>query len=65
MQKIFLRKRTSEIAISFLSEKGFEEEITWKQFYNKVCKFSNYLKSLGLKKGDRVAVMFLIKLNLS
>ena len=50
-----LKKRTSEIAISFLSERGFEEEISWDQLYNKVCKFSSYLKSFGLKKGDRVA----------
>ena len=50
-----LKKRSSEIAINFLSEKGFEEEISWEQLYNKVCKFSGYLKSLGLKKGDRVA----------
>jgi len=50
-----LKKKSSELAISFLSEKGFEEEITWGQLYNKVCKFSDYLKSIGLKKGDRVA----------
>jgi acetoacetyl-CoA synthetase len=50
-----LKKKSSEVAISFLSEKGFEEEISWEQLYNKVCKFSNYLKSIGLKKGDRVA----------
>ena len=50
-----LKKKSSELAISFLSEKGFEEEISWDQLYNKVCKFSNYLKSIGLKKGDRVA----------
>ena len=50
-----LKKKTSEVAVSFLSEKGFEEEITWEQLYNSVCKFSGYLKSLGLKKGDRVA----------
>jgi len=50
-----LKKKSSELAISFLSEKGFEEEISWKQLYNKVCKFSSYLKSIGLKKGDRVA----------
>ncbi|MDA8822319.1 acetoacetate--CoA ligase [Candidatus Pelagibacter bacterium] len=50
-----LKKKTSEVAINFLSEKGFEEEITWEQLYNKVCKFSGYLKSIGLKKGDRAA----------
>ena len=50
-----LKKKTSEVAINFLSEKGFEEEITWEQLYKKVCKFSGYLKSIGLKKGDRAA----------
>ena len=50
-----LKKRSPEIAISFLSEKGFEEEISWEQLYINVCKFSGYLKSIGLKKGDRVA----------
>ena len=50
-----LKKKTSEVAVSFLSEKGFEEEITWEHLYKSVCKFSGYLKSLGLKKGDRVA----------
>jgi acetoacetyl-CoA synthetase len=44
-----------EIAINFLSESGFEETISWKLLYEKVCKFSSYLKSLDLKKGDRVA----------
>jgi acetoacetyl-CoA synthetase len=50
-----LKKRTDDIAINFLSEKGFEESITWRSLYDKVCKFSSYLKSLNLKKGDRVA----------
>jgi acetoacetyl-CoA synthetase len=50
-----LKKKTKEIAINFLSEKGFEESITWSSLYEKVCKFSSYLKSLNLKKGDRVA----------
>jgi acetoacetyl-CoA synthetase len=50
-----LKKRNNEIAINFLSESGFEENISWKMLYEKVCKFSSYLKSLDLKKGDRVA----------
>ena len=50
-----LKKRNNEIAISFLSERGFEENISWKMLYEKVCKFSSYLKFLDLKKGDRVA----------
>ena len=43
------------MAINFLSESGFEENITWKLLYEKVCKFSHFLKTLNLKKGDRVA----------
>ena len=50
-----LKKKTDDTAIHFLSEKGFEESITWKDLYEKVCKFSAYLKTLDLKKGDRVA----------
>ncbi len=50
-----LNKKTKNTAITFLSEKGFEEIISWKLLYEKVCKFSFYLKSLDLKKGDRVA----------
>jgi acetoacetyl-CoA synthetase len=50
-----LKKKTNDCAIHFLSEKGFEESITWKELYEKVCKFSSYLKTLDLKKGDRVA----------
>jgi len=50
-----LKKRNNEISINFLSESGFEENITWKMLYEKVCKFSSYLKLLNLKKGDRVA----------
>ena len=30
------------------------ENITWKDLYKKVCKFSAYLKTLDLQKGDRV-----------
>ncbi len=50
-----LKKKNNNIAITFLSEIGFEENISWKELYEKVCKFSFYLKSLNIKKGDRVA----------
>ena len=50
-----LKKKTKQLAIGFLSESGYEEQISWKELYNQVCKFSAYLKSLDLKKGDRVA----------
>jgi len=50
-----LKERSNDTAISFLSETGFEEKISWSLLYEKVCKFSSYLKSLELNKGDRVA----------
>ena len=50
-----LKKKSDEVAINFLSEKGNEEKITWNQLHEKVCRLSSYLKKLNLKKGDRVA----------
>jgi len=50
-----LKKRNNDIAINFLSETGFEESISWGLLYEKVCKFSYYLKTLNLEKGDRLA----------
>jgi len=50
-----LKKRSDLDAIGFLSESGYEENITWSDLYKKVCKLSAYLKTLGLKKEDRVA----------
>tara|TARA_X000001036_G_scaffold80327_1_gene72025 strand:+ start:117 stop:2039 length:1923 start_codon:yes stop_codon:yes gene_type:complete len=50
-----LRKKSDKIAIGFLSENGYEENISWNELYKKVCKFSGFLKTLNLKKGDRVA----------
>ena len=49
-----LKKKSDTTAINFLSENNFQENISWKNLYNKVCKFSSYLKKAGLKKGDRV-----------
>ena len=50
-----LKRKDNKTAIHFLSEKGFEESITWKELYEKVCRFSSYLKTINIKKGDRVA----------
>ena len=50
-----LKKKNNNIAITFLSETGFEENISWNELYEKVCKVSFYLKSLNIKKGDRIA----------
>ena len=50
-----LKKKSNDIAINFMSESGFEESITWNLLYEKVCKFSHYLKTLDIKPGERVA----------
>ena len=50
-----LKKKTDEIAIGFMSENGFQEKITWKQLYLKVCKLSAYFKKINLVPGDIVA----------
>jgi len=49
-----LKKKSDLTAIGFLSESGYEENITWNDLYKKVCKLSAYFKTLNLKKGDRV-----------
>ncbi|MGM9946370.1 MAG: AMP-binding protein [Lysinibacillus sp.] len=42
----------AKIAIHFLGK-----ELTYKELYESALKFANYLQSLGVEKGDRVAVM--------
>ncbi|MDY7036294.1 MAG: AMP-binding protein [Thermodesulfobacteriota bacterium] len=36
---------------------GIYKEVTWREYWNEVEEFSLGLKALGLKKGDRVAIM--------
>ena len=43
-------------AIIFESDSGHVETVTYKELHNKVCRFANGLKSLGVKKGDRVVI---------
>ncbi|MEK3933971.1 long-chain-fatty-acid--CoA ligase [Sporosarcina sp. FSL W7-1349] len=45
-------KYSDKVAIHFLGK-----EITYKEFYESSLKFANYLKSIGIEKGDRVAIM--------
>lgn len=52
--KNLLTKRNSDIAINFRSENGFEKSISWNTLYDNVCKLSNFFKSFGLKKNDRI-----------
>ena len=45
-------KYPEKTAIHFLGK-----NISFKEFYESSLKFANYLKSIGIKKGDRVAIM--------
>ena len=42
----------NKVAIHFMGK-----ELTYKEVYESALKFANYLRSLGVEKGDRVAVM--------
>ncbi|MEC5163139.1 MULTISPECIES: acetate--CoA ligase [unclassified Janthinobacterium] len=45
-----------KIAIIFEADDGQSSKVTYKELHEKVCKFANGLKSLGIKKGDRVII---------
>jgi len=52
-----LKKNADKIAIIWESDDpGVSKKITYMELYSMVCKFANGLKSLGLKKGDRVTI---------
>jgi len=48
--------RRNKAAILWEGEPGEERTITYQQLHREVCRFSNGLKSLGIKKGDRVTL---------
>ena len=52
-----LPKRGDKIAIIWEGDNPSEsKKITYKELYVEVCKFSNVLKSLGIKKGEVVTI---------
>ena len=52
-----LNKSGNNDAIVFFSEQNFERRISWNELNLKVSILSKYFKSIGLKKGDRVAAV--------
>ncbi len=48
--------RRNKAAIIWEGEPGDRRTLTYWELYREVCKFANGLKSLGVKKGDRVAL---------
>ncbi len=49
-------ERRNRAAYIWLGEDGTERIVTYGQLYRMVCRFANGLKSLGVKKGDRVVI---------
>ena len=50
-----LKKKNTSKAITFISETGYKEYISWKDLRNNSIKISNWLKKINIKKNDRVA----------
>ena len=50
-----LTKRDNSKAITFISENGFKEKISWKNLYNSSSKIINFLIKKKIKKNDRIA----------
>ena len=51
-----LSKRGNKAAIIWEGEPGDWKVYTYRDLYREVCKFANSLKSLGIKKGDRITI---------
>jgi len=50
-----LKKNNEEKSIIFKSENGYKTNLSWKNLNLNVAKISNWMRSNGIKKGDRVA----------
>lgn len=48
--------RRNKAAIIWEGEPGEIRTLTYQQLHSEVCKFANVLKSMGIRKGDRVAI---------
>jgi acetyl-CoA synthetase len=52
-----LEERGNQVALFWEGNEPSEHsQITYRELYTEVCKFANVLKSLGVKKGDRVCL---------
>ncbi|MDH3288848.1 MAG: acetate--CoA ligase [Betaproteobacteria bacterium] len=51
-----LKTQPDKTALIFEADDGKVTEISYKELYHRVCMMANGLKSLGIKKGDRVIV---------
>lgn len=53
---VIVQKTPDKLAIIWEGEDGDSKNITYRQLLEKVCRFANVLKSLGVEKGDRVTI---------
>ena len=53
--KNILKKSDESESIIFKSEIGYKKSLSWKELNLNVAKISNWMRSNGIKKGDRVA----------
>ncbi|HWI14543.1 MAG TPA: acetyl-coenzyme A synthetase N-terminal domain-containing protein, partial [Burkholderiales bacterium] len=51
-----LKTQPDKIAIIFEADDGKVTTITYKELHRRVCKMANGLKSLGIRKSDRVII---------
>jgi acetyl-CoA synthetase len=45
-----------KVAIIFETDNGQSTKLTYRELHQKVCRLANGLKSIGIKKGDRVVI---------
>ena len=50
-----LKKNNKEAAIVFKSENGYKTRLSWKDLNSNVARISNWMRSVNVKKGDRIA----------
>ncbi|MBS0327474.1 MAG: acetate--CoA ligase [Proteobacteria bacterium] len=46
----------NKVAVIFEADDGKVTKVTYQELYHRVCRFANGLKSLGVRKGDRVVI---------
>jgi acetyl-CoA synthetase len=51
-----LQTQPDKIALIFEADDGKVTKVTYRELYTRVCKLANGLRSLGVKKGDRVLI---------
>lgn len=56
-EQVFSNSHLDTPALTFQSENHDYQETSWEDLKNQTAKVANYLKSIGIKKGDRVCAM--------